>query len=70
VVATKAGDLLGRPVGVRFESPSGESPAPSSPEADEEIDLASEQLFEGPTEEADPAALLAAELGAELVEDD
>jgi DNA polymerase III subunit gamma/tau len=70
VVATKAGDLLGRPVGVRFEAPSGDSPAPSQPKAEEEIDLASEQLFEGPNEETDPAALLAAELGAELVEDD
>ncbi|HSJ35435.1 MAG TPA: DNA polymerase III subunit gamma/tau [Acidimicrobiia bacterium] len=70
VVATKAGDLLGKPVNVRFESPSGEAVAPTDPDAEEEIDLASEQLFEGPTEQADPAALLAAELGAELVEDD
>lgn len=70
VVATKAGDLLGRPVNVRFESPSGEAASPTQPDAGDEIDLASEQLFEGPTEEGDPAALLAAELGAELVEDD
>ncbi len=69
VVATKAGDLLGRPVTVRFVSPAGEAPTPGA-EGVEEVDLASEELFEGPTTETDPTALLAAELGAEVVDDD
>jgi DNA polymerase III subunit gamma/tau len=70
VVATKAGDLLGRPVSVRFVSNDGSAAPEAASSPDEEIDLASEQLFEGPTEETDPAALLAAELGAEVVDDD
>lgn len=68
VVATRAGDLLGREVSVRFASPSGDSPS-ASPSGDEEIDLASEQLFEAPSEETDPTKLLEQELGAELVDD-
>lgn len=69
VVATRAGDLLGRPVTVQFASPEGGPPITAAEKSDE-IDLASEQLFEGPAEEADPAKLLEEELGAELVDDD
>lgn len=65
VVSTKASDLLGRPVTVRFVSPDG---APDSTE-DMEIDLENEQLFEAPAAPVDPARLLAEELGAELVDD-
>jgi len=67
VVATRAGDLLGREVSVRFASPSGEASVPPSDR--EEIDLASEQLFEAPNTESDPTKLLEQELGAELVEE-
>lgn len=70
VVATKAGDLLGRPVTVRFVSNEGGAAPAAASGPDEEIDLASEQLFEAPAQEIDPAALLAAELGAEVVDDD
>ncbi|HEX2153139.1 MAG TPA: DNA polymerase III subunit gamma/tau [Acidimicrobiia bacterium] len=68
VVATKCGDLLGRPVTIRFAS--SEGTAVPSVGSDEEIDLASEQLFEGPSEEVDPTKLLENELGAELVDED
>src|SRR5690554_3886170 len=68
VVATRASDLLGRPVSVRFAAPDGEGGA----QADdvEEIDLAAEQLFEEPATEIDPTKLLEQELGAEVVEED
>lgn len=67
VVATKAGDLLGRPVTVRFVSEQGGA---GSGDESTEIDLDSEQLFDGPATETDPTKLLADELGAELVDDD
>ncbi|MFP3913982.1 MAG: DNA polymerase III subunit gamma/tau [Actinomycetota bacterium] len=70
VVSTRAGDLLGREVSVRFASPESEA-SPSGPDQEtEEIDLSSEQLFEGPRQEVDPTRLLEEELGAQLVEDD
>jgi DNA polymerase-3 subunit gamma/tau len=61
IVATRASDLLGGPVRVRFglrASGDGE---------DDTIDI--DQLEERPEGSADPAALLAAELGAEVVEE-
>ena len=64
VVATKAGDLLGIPVDVRFEAAEGVV-APES-----EVDLAAEQLFDAPAVEADPTRLLIDELGAEVIEED
>lgn len=71
VVATKASDMLGRPVEIRFVSGDADGSTPSGASADpSEIDLASEQLFDGPTTETDPTQLLADELGAELVDDD
>ncbi|HLT97807.1 MAG TPA: DNA polymerase III subunit gamma/tau [Acidimicrobiia bacterium] len=69
VVATKAGDLLGQAVDIRFASPDGDV-TPTAGQSVEEIDLASEQLFEGPAEDVDPTELLAKELGAEVVDDD
>ena len=62
VVATKAGDLLGGPVRIQFRTRTG------SPNAAEEV-VDSDQLEERPAAAADPATLLAAELGAEVVED-
>lgn len=62
IVATKAGDLLGGPVKVRFRSKAGQPSAPSG-----EVDLG--ELEERPDAETDPAALLASELGAELVDE-
>ncbi len=62
IVATKAGDLLGGPVKVRFRSKAGQPSAPSG-----EVDLG--DLEERPDAETDPAALLASELGAELVDE-
>ncbi|MGA7272207.1 MAG: DNA polymerase III subunit gamma/tau [Acidimicrobiia bacterium] len=67
VVATKAGDLLERPVTVRFISSGGTG---SVGEGGEEVDLAPEDLLEGSSDEVDPAQLLANELGAELIDDD
>ncbi len=69
VVATRASDLLGRPVTVRFAAPGGSGAVPAADDV-EEIDLASEQLFEGPATEIDPTKLLEQELGAEVVEED
>jgi hypothetical protein len=69
VVATKASDLLGQAVDIRFASPDGDV-TPTAGQSLEEIDLASEQLFEGPAQEVDPTELLAKELGAEVVDDD
>lgn len=64
IVATKAGDLLGRSVAVAFVA-MGESPR-----AEAEIDLTSEPLYEQTDQERDPTKLLEAELGAEIVDDD
>ncbi|MGA7280502.1 MAG: hypothetical protein WBZ40_01840, partial [Acidimicrobiia bacterium] len=62
IVATRAGDLLGGPVRVRFSLRDG------ADEADEQqIDL--HQLEERPEVSADPTSLLAAELGAEVVDE-
>lgn len=62
IVATKASDLFGSPVKVKFRAKSGES---SDPSEDRVVDM--NQLEERP--ETDPATLLASELGAEVVED-
>ena len=64
IVATKASDLFGSPVRVRFRSKGGESP---SLDGDGKVDLS--QLEERPDAEIDPTALLAAELGAEVVDE-
>lgn len=64
IVATKASDLFGSPVRVRFRSKGGESP---SLDGDGKVDLS--QLEERPDAETDPTALLAAELGAEVVDE-
>ncbi len=61
IVATRAGDLLGGPVRVRFGLRAG-----SEAGGDEMIDI--NQLEERP-EAADPTSLLAVELGAEVVEE-
>lgn len=61
IVATKAGDLLGTPVKVRFRAKAGSNPSPR------EVDLS--DLEERPESETDPTALLASELGAEVVEE-
>lgn len=70
VVSTKAGDLLGRPVSVRFASSEGGAVIePESDDPADEVDLTTEPLLDGPSEETDPTKLLEAELGAELIED-
>ncbi len=69
VVATKAGDLMGRPVSVRFEAPDAGESGGEVASLPPEVDLESEQLFESPAEESDPTKLLEAELGAELVDE-
>jgi DNA polymerase III subunit gamma/tau len=61
IVATRAGDLLGGPVRVRFALREGED------QPEEQIDL--HQLEERPEVDGDPTTLLAAELGAEVVEE-
>ena len=48
--------------------PSGDGASTGRSE-NEEIDLASEELFEAPATESDPTKLLEQELGAELVDD-
>jgi DNA polymerase-3 subunit gamma/tau len=70
VVATKASDLLGRPIHVRFVAPDSEagSAAPDTPE-DIDVDLAGEQLFEAPAGPVDLTKLLEDELGAELIDE-
>jgi hypothetical protein len=68
VVATKAGDLLERPVAVRFIS-SDEGGGEKS-ESEMEVDISAEELLDGPGNDVDPAQLLADELGAELVDED
>ncbi|MDX1468115.1 MAG: DNA polymerase III subunit gamma/tau [Acidimicrobiia bacterium] len=62
IVATKASDLLGQPVSVRFRSKAG-----LGQDEDSKIDL--NDLEERPSAETDPTALLASELGAEVVDD-
>lgn len=63
IVATKAGDLLGSPVKVRFRAK-----APIATDSgDDEVDISS--LEERPDLDTDPASLLASELGAEVVDD-
>jgi DNA polymerase-3 subunit gamma/tau len=64
IVATKASDLFGSPVRVQFRSKGGEPP---SLDGDGKVDLS--QLEERPDAETDPTALLAAELGAEVVDE-
>lgn len=66
IVATKASDLFGSPVRVRFRSKGGR-PQGSGEEDDQNLDLS--QLEERPGAETDPAALLASELGAEVVDE-
>jgi DNA polymerase III subunit gamma/tau len=61
IVATRAGDLLGGPVRVRFALREGED------QPEDQIDL--HQLEERPEVDGDPTSLLAAELGAEVVEE-
>jgi DNA polymerase-3 subunit gamma/tau len=63
IVATKAGDLLGGPVKVVFRSRNAGPPRSE----EERIDLA--QLEERPETETNPETLLAAELGARVVEE-
>jgi DNA polymerase-3 subunit gamma/tau len=66
IVATRASDLLGSQVRVRFRLKAGS--AQGSNEAHEDkIDF--DELEERPEGSSDPAELLAAELGAEVVED-
>jgi DNA polymerase III subunit gamma/tau len=63
IVATRAGDLLGGPVRVRFSLRDGAD----DDSDDQQIDL--HQLEERPEVGADPTSLLAAELGAEVVDE-
>lgn len=63
IVATKAGDLLGSPVKVRFRAKA----AVENDGDSDEVDIS--ELEERPDLETDPAALLASELGAEVVDD-
>ena len=63
VVSTRASDLLGGEVGVRFRVKEGSS----SGDDEDEVDL--NQLETRDDQATDPTALLAAELGAEVVED-
>jgi hypothetical protein len=62
-VATRAGDLLGSPVKVRF----GLREPVQEAGGDQVIDM--NQLEERPEALSDPTSLLAAELGAEVVEE-
>jgi DNA polymerase-3 subunit gamma/tau len=63
IVATKAGDLLGSSVKVRFRAK-----APIAKDSgDDEVDISN--LEERPDLDIDPATLLASELGAEVVDD-
>jgi len=64
IVATKASDLFGSPVRVKFRSKTGQ---PAGVDSETKIDMS--QLEERPAAETDPAALLAAELGAEVVDE-
>ncbi|MEX1037950.1 MAG: DNA polymerase III subunit gamma/tau [Acidimicrobiia bacterium] len=66
IVATRASDLLGSQVKVRFRLKAG-SPAGSADASEEQIDL--DDLEERAEGSSDPTDLLAAELGAEVVDD-
>jgi DNA polymerase-3 subunit gamma/tau len=63
IVATRAGDLLGGTVQVRFGL------RESSPDGGEEQTIDMTQLEERPDTATDPTSLLAAELGAEVVDE-
>ena len=63
IVATRAGDLLGGPVRVRFGLREGVDDG----DGDQTIDMS--QLEERPEATADPTSLLASELGAEVIEE-
>lgn len=63
IVATRAGDLLGGPVRVRF----GLREASADGTGDQTIDMT--QLEERPEASSDPTSLLATELGAEVVDE-
>jgi DNA polymerase-3 subunit gamma/tau len=63
IVATRAGDLLGGPVRVRFGLREGGGDGAG----DQTIDMS--QLEERPEAATDPTSLLASELGAEVVEE-
>ena len=64
IVATKASDLFESPVRVRFRAKANSSPTTGNPD---KVDL--RELEERPSVETDPTALLAAELGAEVVDE-
>jgi DNA polymerase-3 subunit gamma/tau len=64
IVETKASDLLGTPVRVRFRS---KGVLGSGMDADATIDMS--QLEERPEGDKDPTSLLASELGAEVVDE-
>jgi DNA polymerase III subunit tau, C-terminal domain len=64
IVATKASDLFGSQVRVKFRSKTGQ---PAGVDSEAKIDMS--QLEERPAAETDPTALLAAELGAEVVDE-
>ena len=64
IVATKASDLFGSPVKVRFRSKAGSPTQGADPE---KVDL--NDLEDRPSVETDPTTLLAAELGAEVVDE-
>jgi len=63
IVATRAGDLLGGPVRVRFGLREGVDDG----DGDQTIDMS--QLEERPEATTDPTSLLASELGAEVIEE-
>jgi hypothetical protein len=63
IVATRAGDLLGGQVRVRF----GLREGVDDDDGDQSIDMS--QLEERPEATADPTSLLASELGAEVIEE-
>ena len=63
IVATRAGDLLGGPVRVRF----GLREAVADGSGDQTIDMS--QLEERPEASTDPTSLLATELGAQVVDE-
>ncbi|HEX6145236.1 MAG TPA: DNA polymerase III subunit gamma/tau, partial [Acidimicrobiia bacterium] len=65
IVATRAGDLLGGPVRVRFGLREGVDVGEDG--GDQTIDMT--QLEERPQVSTDPTSLLASELGAEIVEE-
>ena len=64
IVATKASDLFGSPIKVRFRAKEGSSVQEVDPD---KVDL--NELEDRPSVETDPTELLAAELGAEVVDE-